>query len=98
MDLREERIVENERAFETINQRLRRDLERSGEDGDSPAAFVCECGHAGCHDSVELTVAEYRAAHVEEGDFVVIPGHEIADVEYVIERHDRYLRIRKREI
>ncbi len=99
MDLREERILENEQAFATINQRLRRDIERASDVADDdPVAFVCECGQAACHDSVELTVSEYRATHVDPRDFVVIPGHEIPDVEDVIQRAERYLRIRKHAV
>jgi hypothetical protein len=76
VDLREERILENEQAFAAINQRLRHDLERSGDDDGELAAFVCECGQTACHDSV-------------------LHGHEIPDVEDVVERAERYLRVRK---
>ena len=95
MDLREERILENEQAFAAINQRLRHDLERSGDDDGELAAFVCECGQTACHDSVMLTTVQYVEAHRDPRDFVVLNGHEIPDVEDVVERAERYVRVRK---
>jgi hypothetical protein len=98
MDRREERILENEQAFAAINQRLRHDLERTGESDTDLVAFVCECGQAACHDSVEVTLAEYRDTHADPRDFVVIPGHEIPDVEDVADRTERFVRIRKHAV
>ncbi len=97
MDLREERILENERAFEAINRRLKADLKRVG-DGQEPVPFVCECGHTECHESVMLTVAEYEQTHAEARDFVVVPGHEIPDVEDATGTNERFTRVRKREV
>ena len=95
MDERSARILENERAFRMINQRLRADLVRSGEDG--PVAFVCECGYVACHDSVEVTSAEYAEVHLREDQFIALADHVIPDVEYVVEHTDRYVVVRKRE-
>ena len=95
MDERTQRILENERAFRTINQRLRADLERSGEDG--LVGFVCECGHASCHDTVQLTSEEYRVVHLRQDQFVSLADHVIPDVEDVIDRTARYIVVRKHE-
>ncbi len=95
MDERSQRILENERAFRVINQRLRADLERSGEDGE--VLFVCECGHTACHESVRLTSAEYADVHVREDQFVTMAGHVLPEVEDVVESTDRYVVVRKHE-
>ena len=87
------RILENERAFRMINQRLCADLERSGDDG--LVDFVCECGHSACHLSVRLTSEEYAEIHVREDQFAVLADHAIDDVEDVVDRTDRYAVIRK---
>ncbi len=97
MDLREERILENERAFEAINRRLKADLKRV-DDGDEPVAFVCECGHSECHESVMLSVAEYEAAHDHPARFVIVRGHAMPDVEDVVDGNDRFERVQKHEI
>ncbi len=97
MDLQEERILENERAFEAINRRLKADLKRVP-DGGEPVAFVCECGRTDCHESVHLSVTEYEQAHDHPARFVVVPGHAMPEVEDVIDRHERFERVQKREI
>ena len=94
MTTRERRIVENEQAFRAINERLRDDLARA-EDGGDLVAFVCECGHVACHDSVELTAPEYVATHARDDQFVALDDHVIPDVEVVVERTDRYVVVRK---
>jgi hypothetical protein len=33
--------------------------------------------------------------HAEQGLFVVLPGHEIADLETVVDSHDGYLVVRR---
>ena len=49
--------------------------------GDSDAAraewqFFCECGHAGCHEQVVLTLEAYSAIH--DGGFAILaPGHRV---------------------
>ncbi len=93
MDERSQRILENERAFRVINQRLRADLERGGEDG--PVQFVCECGHSECHESIQLTPAEYADVHVREDQFVTMAEHVLPDVEHVVASTDRYVVVRK---
>ena len=94
MTTRERRIVENEQAFRAINERLRDDLARA-EDGDGLVGFVCECGDNECHESVELTAAEYSEAHERDDQFVALAGHVIPDVEVVVGRTDRFVVLRK---
>ena len=94
MDGRARRIAENESRFRGINERLRDDL-RSLPDIEEPVEFVCECGRVDCAEAVSLTLAEYEAARAGSLDFVVVPGHQIPDVEDVVGINDRYARVRK---
>lgn len=64
---------------------------------DDSAVFVCECGYFGCSETVRLGVAEYEAVRTSFDRFLLIPGHEIEEVDEVVERHDRYLVVVKRE-
>ncbi|HET9184853.1 MAG TPA: hypothetical protein VFN82_01820, partial [Solirubrobacterales bacterium] len=59
--------------------------------------FVCECGNLGCSATVELRVAEYEAVRTDFDRFLVVPGHEIAEVDQVVERHPRHLVVVKRQ-
>ena len=94
MGARERRILETEQAFRAINERLREDLARI-DDGQGPVAFVCECGHSACHESVELTAGEYTTAHARDDQFVALADHVIPEVEVVIARTDRFVVLRK---
>ncbi len=95
MDARAKRIAENESRFRDINERLRGDLSALPAT-DEQVAFVCECGLLECAQPVLLTLAEYEAARADALDFLVVPGHEIPDVEDVVEATERFARVRKR--
>lgn len=61
------------------------------------AVFVCECGHFGCSETVEIPVAEYEEVRTGFARFLVVPGHEIDEVDKVVERRRGYLIVVKRE-
>ncbi len=96
MDARARRIADNESRFRDINERLRTDLSLLPDD-DEPVAFVCECGHVECSEPVRLTLSEYEALRASSLDFAVVPGHEIGDVEDVVESGERFTRVRKHQ-
>ncbi len=94
MDARSTRIADNESRFREINERLRGDL-RSLPATDEPIDFVCECGRLDCAQRVRLTLDEYEAVRSGSLDFLVVPGHQLPDVEDVVDVNDRWARIRK---
>ena len=49
----------------------------------------------GCDERVSLTVEEYESIRKESNRFFVLPGHERAEVEDVVEATDRYLVVSK---
>jgi hypothetical protein len=95
-DERAARLAANEAQFRDVNDRLAADLEPILEDPGELLPFVCECGRRACTEAIQLTVAEYARVREDATRFALVPGHEIVDVEDVVERHDRYLVIRKR--
>ena len=89
MNERARRIGANEALFRHVNERILEVGERFG--GESAAAnFICECGDASCAELVALTAEEYEAVRSSPYRFFVVPGHDIPDVEDVVERHGRY--------
>ena len=96
MGEREDRIARNEALFRSVNERVR-DLASSGAAAAAPETvpFVCECGSADCATTVQLTIAEYEHVRADPAQFVVTPGHEIPEVEDVVEQHERYDVVRK---
>jgi hypothetical protein len=93
-DPRAVRIAENEARFRDINDRMEQDL-RGVVDIADKLALVCECGHHECTELVHMRVADYEAVRADSTHFVIVPGHEITDVEHVIEAREGYLVVEK---
>lgn len=88
---RETRIARNEVVFRRVNEAIEPAEDGSGE----RHVFVCECGRLGCTEMIVLSRAEYDAVRTSFDRFVLVPGHEIPDTETVVERHDRFVVVRK---
>ena len=91
----QERIGRNEATFRSINEDIERG--RDAEDDRTLVGFVCECGSAECSRLIELTPAEYEAVRSDPCRFAIVDGHELLEVEEIVERHDRYAVVRKLE-
>jgi hypothetical protein len=85
---RADRIAQTERFFRAVNEEI------AANDGHGTTLFLCECGNPACREGLELTAMALHELHAEKGLFVVLPGHEIADLETVVDRHDGYLVVR----
>jgi hypothetical protein len=59
-------------------------------------SVVCECGDEDCTAGIQLSVREYEAVRAVETQFVLIRGHERAEVEDVVDRAENWLVVRKR--
>lgn len=92
----ERRFVARAASAEVNGRRVNEAIER-GTESAREAVFVCECGNLGCTATVELTIPAYEGVRSSFDRFLVIPGHEIESVEDVIERHDGYLVVAKRD-
>jgi hypothetical protein len=90
-----ERVGRNEAMFRSINEDIERG--RDADDDHTLVGFVCECGLADCSRLIELTPAEYERVRSDPCRFAIVSGHEIVEVETVVERHDRYAVVRKLE-
>jgi hypothetical protein len=82
-------------AAEINGRRVNEAIER-GTNGPSPI-FVCECGYIGCQAKVTLSIPAYESVRQDFDRFFVVPGHEIADVDQVVEEHSDYLVVVKKE-
>ena len=91
----EERIARNEATFRRINEDIERG--RDAEDEATLVGFVCECGRLDCSRLIELTPHEYEQVRSDPCRFAIVEGHELPSVESVVERHDRYTIVRKRD-
>ena len=81
----------NEATFRKVNEGM-----ESGQELSGLLTFVCECGRLGCNKLMALTRAEYEAVRANPRRFAIIDGHEIHEVEDVVERSDRFIVVEKR--
>lgn len=94
-DVRKRRLAENQTLFREINERIGASAEAQGEDTHA-FEFVCECSNIDCFERLELRLEEYRRVREQERRFVVVAGHELADIEVVVERLRDVLVVEKR--
>jgi hypothetical protein len=87
------RISANESAFREVNEAIERGLWQG--EADSLVAFRCECASLDCDRLVELTPKEYEHVRRDSRRFFVLRGHEIPEVETVVETRDRYVVVEK---
>jgi hypothetical protein len=92
-DERSRRLALNESAFRVANERMDEWPERSGRV--EPATYYCECANIDCRERVSLRPEEYQHLRSASRQFGVVPGHEMLDVENVVERHDGYVIVEK---
>jgi hypothetical protein len=57
--------------------------------------IICECASTECNEQIELTQAEYENLRRIPTHFAVKPGHDIPDVERVVEQNKRFVVVEK---
>jgi|SRR5215203_2644786 len=85
LDVQRDRAAKNQSLFREVNERIE-DLSRSGQ----LATFVCECCNDECDESLSLSLDEYEHVRARSNSFFVLPGHEVSEVEEIIESRERY--------
>jgi hypothetical protein len=85
-----QRVAMNEATFRRINEGM-----ETGQDPAGLLTFVCECGRLGCNRLIQLTRGEYEAVRAHSRRFAVIDGHELPEVEEVVDRAGQYLVVEK---
>ena len=97
-DPRRERLARNEASFRELNESIETSVHlKLGGPRSSLAGFVCECGNVDCAEVVRLDLARYGKIRRDPCLFLVSPGHEITDVEDVVQREEGYLVVRKHD-
>ena len=85
-----QRVAMNEATFRKVNEGM-----KDGQDGSDLLSFVCECGRLHCTRILKLTREEYEGVRANSRRFAIVDGHEIPEVEEIVERHDRYFVVEK---
>jgi hypothetical protein len=94
VEARTQRIGRNEALFREVNEKVK-GLNEAFSDILPEAEFHCECGNDDCTELVRLTMDVYETIRRDPRHFFVKPGHEIPDLEQIIQRADGYLVVEK---
>ena len=86
------RFAHNEALFRSINDQVLALEERFGS---REGGFLCECADPTCSETIFLSLDQYERIHADQRRFLVVPGHEVAEIETVVERHANYLIVEK---
>jgi hypothetical protein len=93
MEERERRIGMNEALFREVNERLEELAQSFAHPG--TLDLICECGNASCASRIEMNTEEYEQVRSDSATFAVVQGHDIPDLEEIVERRKRYDVVRK---
>lgn len=89
-----ERVGRNEAVFRRVNEEIEQ-VNRAFATLTQTMEVVCECGNIECTERFLMTMPDYERLRADPTHFAVRPGHEIQQVEHVIEENDAYVVVRK---
>ena len=90
-ELTRKRLEHNEAVFKSVNE----EIDERAEDSPRTPEYVCECADAGCSATIRLSHAQYEHVRREPNWYAVLPGHEVPEVERVVQTFDDYLIVQK---
>ena len=93
-DERRTRAARNQATFREVNEQLE-NLASTFQFVSEKSVFICECADMTCAEQVEMTLAEYEGMRAHPNRFVVLPGHEVSDVEEIVFRSEGFLLVSK---
>jgi hypothetical protein len=96
LSAREERIGLNEAVFREVNERIE-ELADTFNLKEDVLDLICECGDATCVRRISMSPAEYAELRSNPHTFAVHPGHEIPEVERIVQRRKSYDVVEKDE-
>jgi hypothetical protein len=86
---RKERLALNEALFRAANERMADWEERHRVE--ATERYYCECANPECRQKVPLRESDYERVRKDSDRFFVVPGHEVVDIETVIESHEDWV-------
>ena len=87
------RLAPNETVFREVNEGIERG-QWPGEDAE-PVRFRCECARLGCNLLLEPSLTDYEHVRSHPRRFLMIEGHEVLDLEKVVQREPGYVVVEK---
>ncbi|HZB75096.1 MAG TPA: hypothetical protein VE526_02640 [Solirubrobacteraceae bacterium] len=85
-ELRKERLAINESLYRNVNEGIRAGQPDPGQ----TLAVRCECGALGCNRLMDVPYAVYESVRAHPRRFMLLSGHDVPEVEVVVERHGTF--------
>jgi hypothetical protein len=95
MDERARKVGQNEALFRTVNEEIESLNRGMAEISDQKLHITCECGDLLCTVTLSVPIEDYQRIRADSVLFLIQPGHEIRDVESVVERTPQFAVVRK---
>ena len=87
-----QKLARNEALFREVNDQIH---EVHDDWGKRESRYICECADPHCFETIALSNDTYRNLREDPQRFVLVPGHELAELERVVERFQSYLVVEK---
>jgi hypothetical protein len=84
-----EKAARNQVVFREVNERIAELTGLFNETGVN--LFICECSDPACTESLEVSAGEYEAVRADGARFLVLSGHQIPELERVVDGNGRFL-------
>jgi hypothetical protein len=84
------RLVRNQVLFREVNERVREAVAHRGY-----TEFLCECSNEDCTETLGLDISEYERLRSNPNLFLVANGHEMLEVDRVVDQGEGYLLVEK---
>ena len=79
--------------FREVNERIAELSDDWSETG--VGLFVCECSDPACAEALEISPDQYERVRSNGARFVVVSGHQLPEVERVVETNEAFLVVEK---
>jgi hypothetical protein len=86
-------LARRQTMFREVNENIASLTDLLAETGHQ--IFICECSDTACAESLDLTAEEYDAVRAHPTRFAVRPGHQITEIERVVDGNGRFLVVEK---
>ena len=100
-------MAENEVVFRQYNEQVMQSFEElkaiakehNQEDliqqHDLPVYFYCECSDENCEQRIWLKPSDYNSIHQDRDKFTIACGHEISEIEKIVDTNKNYCVVEK---
>jgi hypothetical protein len=82
---RQDRLATNQALFREVNERIRELADHHATIEPAQLELVCECSNERCAMLIPIALTDYEKVRAHPARFVIYPGHEIREIEKVVE-------------